>query len=107
MQILAYRSYAGRDFSLHYWRTKTGLEVDFVLARGRTGLAGIEVKCGTDVPRSDLRGLAALSEETGIGRLVVVTLEREARQVDLGSGRMASVVPWKDFLRDLWTGGLG
>ncbi len=104
MQLAAYRAYAGRGFAMHYWRTKTGLEVDFVLARGRSGICGIEVKCASDVPRTELRGLAALAEETGIDRLLLVSLERQPRQVDLGGGRLARILPWRLFLEELWAG---
>jgi predicted AAA+ superfamily ATPase len=106
MQFLAYRAYCERDFSLHYWRTKTGLEVDFILARGRRGLAGIEVKCCDDVPKSELRGLAALSEETGIDRLVAVSLDPLPRRVELAGGKVVQVWPWKVFLERLWQGEL-
>lgn len=42
MELLAWRSYRERDFPVRYWRTKSGLEVDFVL--GREAEAAIEVK---------------------------------------------------------------
>ncbi|GAG74623.1 unnamed protein product, partial [marine sediment metagenome] len=41
MEILAYRSYSGQDFTINFWRTKTGLEIDFILARGEIA---IEIK---------------------------------------------------------------
>ena len=31
MELMAYRGYSSRDFKVHYWRTKSGLEVDFIL----------------------------------------------------------------------------
>ena len=40
-QINAYRSYKEKDFPINFWRTKTGLEVDFILDQGNTA---IEVK---------------------------------------------------------------
>ena len=42
MELLAYRSYHERDFPVRFWRTKSGLECDFVL--GRDGAIAIEVK---------------------------------------------------------------
>ena len=32
MELLAFRSYTEREFNINFWRTKTGLEVDFILA---------------------------------------------------------------------------
>ncbi|MEM7402729.1 MAG: ATP-binding protein [Myxococcota bacterium] len=45
-------------YSLHYWRTRTGQEVDFVLY-GPRGLLAIEVKRHNQVHSADLRGLRA------------------------------------------------
>ena len=42
MELLAYRSYRERDFPIRFWRTKTGLECDFVL--GPEGEVVVEVK---------------------------------------------------------------
>jgi len=33
MEITAYKSYTDNDFEINFWRTKTGLEVDFILIR--------------------------------------------------------------------------
>lgn len=35
MEMVAYRSYSARDFDINFWRTKSGLEVDFVLGSGK------------------------------------------------------------------------
>ncbi len=42
-EILKQNSYQNAGFSLHYWRTKQGSEVDLVLKKGDT-LTGVEVK---------------------------------------------------------------
>jgi predicted AAA+ superfamily ATPase len=47
---------------LHFWRTATGLEVDFILAGPRCFLA-IEVKNGSVVHPGDLRSLEAFQED--------------------------------------------
>src|SRR3990170_823985 len=41
MEIVAYRSYSSYNFRINFWRTKSGLEVDFILAQGEVA---IEVK---------------------------------------------------------------
>ncbi len=49
---------------LHHWRTRTGVEVDFVLALGDRALP-IEVKAGSGVSPSMLKGIAAFIADHG------------------------------------------
>ncbi len=95
MEILAFRSYRERDIPVRYWRTKSGLEVDFVL--GREAEAAIEVKGTGRVRPDDLKGIRAFCEEHGPRRAVVVSndsVPRRAGDVD--------VLPWRVFLERLW-----
>ena len=99
MEILAFRSYRERDVPVRYWRTKSGLEVDFVL--GREGDAAIEVKGTRRVRPDDLKGIRAFCEEHRPRRAVVVSNDpapRRAGGVD--------VLPWRTFLERLWAGGI-
>lgn len=49
--------------SLKFWRTRTGIEVDFVIY-GPTNFIGIEVKNATRIsPKDDLKGLKTFREE--------------------------------------------
>ena len=59
MEIEAYRSYAGKDFSINFWRTKSGLEVDFVLGKGEVA---IEIKGSGHIDNRDIYGLDVFSE---------------------------------------------
>jgi predicted AAA+ superfamily ATPase len=34
MEILAHRAYREPDYDVNFWRTKSGLEVDFILGQG-------------------------------------------------------------------------
>ncbi len=97
MELMAYRAYRSPDLDIRFWRTASGLEVDFVL--GDLDVA-IEVKGGARVHDGDLTGLRALTEEHRVRRAVVVALERERRKVDGG----IEVLPWKRFLEMLWGG---
>ena len=95
MEILAWRSYREKDVSLRYWRTKSGLEVDFVL--GRDADVGIEVKSTRRVRPADLRGLRAFCEEHRPRGAIVVSNDpapRRAGDID--------VLPWRVFLDRLW-----
>ena len=99
MEILAFRNYRERDVPVRYWRTKSGLEVDFVL--GREGDAAIEVKGTRRVRPDDLKGIRAFCEEHRPRRAIVVSNDpapRRAGGVD--------VLPWRTFLERLWAGGI-
>lgn len=55
-QARALNDYLGLGYRLHYWRTATGEEVDFVLY-GERGLRAFEVKMAQTIRAEDLRGL--------------------------------------------------
>ena len=80
---------------LAYWRSTSNFEVDFVLA----DTTAIEVKAKEPVGERDLRGLRALKEEALLKHYVVVSLEPRPRTVD-----GIRILPWQDFLEQLWAG---
>jgi predicted AAA+ superfamily ATPase len=55
-ELRSQNDYLGAAYELYYWRTKHGLEVDFVLY-GEGGLIAIEVKRSRTYSSKDLRGL--------------------------------------------------
>ncbi len=69
-ELRALNDYAGAEYSLHYWRSATGLEVDFVLY-GERGLCAFEVKRSARVRREDLKALEAFLEDYPMARAVV------------------------------------
>ena len=88
------RSYQEKAFPIQLWRTKIGLEVDFVLNRGEVA---VEVK--GRVRRGDLRPIRAFREEFGPRRAIVVTAEPDRRRVD-----GIDIMPYGGFLRRLHEG---
>ena len=58
-QVRALNDYKDLGYRLHYWRTATGDEVDFVLY-GERGLRAFEVKMAHNVRPDDLRALLRL-----------------------------------------------
>ena len=96
MEILAYRSYSGQDFTINFWRTKTGLEIDFILARGEIA---IEIKGANRIDKRDLKALAAFAEEYSPKRNFMVCNEKEKRL----HGKI-EILPWSNFLQELWAG---
>ncbi|MBN1686243.1 MAG: ATP-binding protein, partial [Spirochaetales bacterium] len=61
-EIRAINEYYRFGYSLYYWRTSTGLEVDFILY-GQLGLIAIEVKHARGVSTSALSGLKAFGRD--------------------------------------------
>ena len=55
-ELRAVNDYHGLDYQIHFWRTRSGLEVDFVLY-GPNGLLAIEVKRSTRIQPRDTRSL--------------------------------------------------
>ena len=97
MELIAMRSYREAEFEIAFWRTKSGLEVDYVLDRGRVA---IEVK--SRVHAGDLKPMTAFIEEFSPKRAIVVCNERHARIV-----QGIEILPWRRFLDELWDTGLG
>jgi predicted AAA+ superfamily ATPase len=98
MELAAHASYSELNYQIHFWRTKSGLEVDFVLGEGEVS---IEVKGQRVVDNKDLRGLAAFMDEYQPEKALVVSLETEERVI----GKIR-ILPWRRFLEKLWTGGI-
>lgn len=96
MELYAHRSYRELGYDINFWRTKSGLEVDFVLGGGEMAL---EVKGAQRVASKELKALAAFAEEFKPKHALVVCNEKEERLV----GKVR-VVPWKIFLKKLWAG---
>ena len=60
--LRAFCAYDTRGYEMFYWRTKSGVEVDFVLY-GKAGITAIEVKRSAKVNSKDLAGLRAFGED--------------------------------------------
>jgi len=96
MEILAHRAYKELDYDLNFWRTKSGLEVDFVLGRGEVA---VEVKGASRIDSSDLRPIKAFLQEYRPARAFVVCNEHRSR-VHEG----VHIIPWREFINMLWNG---
>ena len=81
---------------VHFWRTKGGAEVDFVLGSGEVA---IEVKGTSRVDDRDLRSLRAFGETHRPRSSIVVCNESAERIVD-----GIRIIPWKRFFSGLWEG---
>jgi predicted AAA+ superfamily ATPase len=100
MELKAYQAYRNPELDIRYWRTSTGMEVDFIL--GEMDVA-VEVKGARRVHEGDVKGLTALLADHKVKHPVLISLEREPRRV----GAKIRALPWELFLRELWAGRLG
>ena len=98
-EIIAYRGLNDLDFSVSYWRTKSDLEVDFILGDGEIA---IEAKISSHVDRMDLRGLEAFIQEHQPKRAYCVSQTPQARKITLPDGSHVIDLPWQDFIQKLW-----
>jgi predicted AAA+ superfamily ATPase len=96
MQIAAHSSYSALEYEINFWRTKSGMEVDFILGKGEIA---IEVKGSSRVDNRDLKSLSAFIEEYSPRKAFVVCNEKAKRV----HGQI-TVIPWRMFLDDLWEG---
>ena len=96
MELAAYRSHSELDYEINFWRTKSGLEVDYVLGGGEVAF---EVKGTSRVDGRDLKGLWAFTDEFSPKKAIVVCSEEKERVI--GPIR---IVPWRMFLEKLWRG---
>ncbi len=99
MELVAYRGLHEKDFPITYWRTKAGLEVDFILGRGEVA---IEVKLSMEVRARDLNGLFAFVEEHQPRRALVISQDLLPRILTGPEGQEILIIPWRDFLTRLW-----
>jgi predicted AAA+ superfamily ATPase len=60
--LAAWCDYSGGSHRLHYWQTRSQVEVDFVIY-GESGLYAFEVKNSAKVRPEDLRSLATFGED--------------------------------------------
>lgn len=98
MEIAAHASYRDLHYPIRFWRTKAGLEVDFVLGDGEIA---VEVKGSARLDGRDMRSLSVFAEEYHPRQAILVCNERAERRV--GSLR---IMPWRSFLAELWAGGI-
>jgi len=93
--LRAWLAYRGSDAQIFFWRTRSGVEVDFVIY-GAAGFWAIEVKNTDRVRPEDLRGLVAFAAD--YPQAEVVMLYRGTRRERRGR---VWILPIERFLRDL------
>lgn len=96
LELLAHSHYSGLNYPIYYWRTASKIEIDFVLGDHEIS---IEVKSTTNANPRHTKGLDSFSDEYTVKKQILVTNDSFLRQ--MGN---TLVLPWKEFLGQLWSG---
>ncbi len=99
MELIAYIGITRKRLDINYWRTKTGLEVDFIIEQASLA---IEVKISTQVHQEDLKGLIAFCEEHPKFKAIVVSQDKNPRDLKVNNQLTIHILPWRGFLEQLW-----
>lgn len=70
-ELRAINDYYDLEYQLYYWRTKTGLEVDFIIY-GPHGLYAFEIKRSNHVNKKDCKNLKIFQEEYPEAKLYLI-----------------------------------
>lgn len=98
-QLIAYNGLNKKRNEITYWRTKTGLEVDFIINDAEVA---IEVKIKKIVEKQDIKGLIAFCQEHKPKQAIVVSQDARPRKLSIEGGTDILVLPWEEFLKRLW-----
>lgn len=96
--LRAWVAYSDADFALSYWRTRSGVEVDFIVY-GPNGFWAVEVKHGASVRREDVRPLRAFVDDYPACEPVLLYRGDERLLID-----GVRCVPVDEFLAELRPG---
>lgn len=97
MELFAYKAYKNPELDITFWRTASGLEVDFILNDMEVA---IEVKSSSRIHETDVRVLKILQQENNVKKCILVCFESEPKILSDN----IYCLPWQEFLSQLWTG---
>ena len=98
LELHAAKHYQRKDAEITFWRTRTNLEVDFVI----DDRIAIEVKGTGKVSSTDTKPLLALEEEAPLQRKIIVCQETDYRVTESG----VEIMPLAYFCQQLWENNL-
>lgn len=93
--LRAWRDYTKEKHEIYFWRTRAGLEVDFIVY-GSMGLWAIEVKHSSYIASKDLQGLKAFLEDYPEAQAIILYRGKERLKRD-----NIWCIPCEDFLRNI------
>ena len=93
-ELRAYLSYRSIRLPLQFWRSKSKMEVDFVIGNE----VAIEVKASQKTSPRDHKGLQAIAEENSWRHLILVSQD----ELEMEHKNGIHHLHWKTFLTHLW-----
>lgn len=93
--LMAWKDYTSQKHSIHFWRTRSGVEVDFVIL-GPLGFWAIEVKSSENVRAADLNSLKAFLEDYPEAQALFLYRGKERMRI-----KNILCLPVEEFLRKL------
>lgn len=97
MELKAYQAYCNPELTIHYWRTSSGHEVDFILGAMEVAL---EIKSSKRTSEWDCKALNILKEENNVKKCYLISFEKEPKRLC----ENIECLPWQTFLQMLWNG---
>jgi predicted AAA+ superfamily ATPase len=95
MELSAHSRYTEKNYPISFWKTSSGIEVDFILGDHEVA---VEVKSSEMVTDRHLKGLRAFREDYQTRRLIVISMDPKPRKTADG----IDILPWEEFLSRLW-----
>ncbi|PIS48072.1 MAG: ATPase [Elusimicrobia bacterium CG08_land_8_20_14_0_20_51_18] len=95
-EILRFISYGENDYSAHFYRTKSGAEVDLVIETPEKKIFAIEIKSSGSPENHGLNGLKSFSEIFPKAELYCVSTADKGRKI----GKI-NIIPWQDIFAAL------
>ena len=95
LELLAHSAYSEKFYPITYWRTSSGFEVDFILGSHEVA---IEVKSADQIRSRHFSGMRAFLEEHTPSKAIIVSFDTVPRRTEDG----IMILPWKEFLEQLW-----
>lgn len=93
-EIKAYLSYHSIDKELYFWRTTDQVEIDCIIGDA----VAIEIKSTSLVTNYHCKNLNLVKKENLFKRHIIVSHDSTKRIIE----NNIEVIPWKDFLAQLW-----
>lgn len=93
--LLAVTSYRNKKENVYFWRTQSGVEVDFIIY-GPSTLLALEVKSTNDVKIEHLKGLKSFSEDYPKAKKIFLYLGKEERTI-----KGIRCIPVEFFLKNI------
>jgi predicted AAA+ superfamily ATPase len=100
LELMAFKEINRLRFDIKFWRSRSGLEVDFILNHGEIA---IECKVQGSLEKRDLSGLSQFTKEHKPKKSIIVCQAPQKRQMNVEENSI-EIYPLELFLKDLWDG---